>query len=310
MAIPINQKDCVTVRHNLGLPDCIIENGRLTGYILVPKGWSLDTTTDTFDKAYVNDQIQLGNFIPILGAVEATNNTPESTTEEFQGGVLSVVRNGLPYYTFKFLKGGWKFASALYTYNSQQAFDVLFVFSSGAIAGATSGTTFTGFDLGMLNTGTYMFTDGSVSASVSVTMQLMNETQFNRDVAILDASVLDFNVNTEILPITDIVLTARADASDAKVYFKAQFRMNLNTNLLGIAIANLRSFVNDAVDVITPASLSYNSLTEEYEYTPTAVLIASDTVVVQLYDSVNVADAAIIGTKYYKGKSNTAVTVA
>jgi len=155
-----------------------------------------------------------------------------------------------------------------------------------------------------------MFTDGSVSASVSVTMQLINEVQFNRDVAILDSSVLDFNVNTDINPITDIVLTARADASDAKVYFKAQFRINRDTNLLGIAIANLRAFVNGAVDIITPASLTYNSLTEEYSYTPTAVLIASDTVTVQLYDSIAIADAAKIGTKFYKGTSNTAVTVA
>ncbi|CAB4152210.1 hypothetical protein UFOVP584_63, partial [uncultured Caudovirales phage] len=99
-----NQKDCLTTRKNLGLSDCILQEGRLTGKILVPKGWSINLTTDTFDKDYVNDQIQLGNFIPILGAVEATNNTPEATTEEYQGGVMSVVRNGLPQFTFKYLR--------------------------------------------------------------------------------------------------------------------------------------------------------------------------------------------------------------
>ena len=308
--ILINQKDCLTVRKNLGLPDCIIQEGRLTGFIIVPKGWAINLTTDTFDKDYVTEQIQLGNFVPVLGAVEATNGTPEATTEEFQGGVMAVVRNGLPYFTFKFLKGGWKFASALYTYNSQQAFDVLFVFSTGAIAGATNGTELTGFDLGMLNTGTYMFTDGATSSSVSVMMQLINEVQFNRDVVLLDASVLDFKVNTDISPITDIVLIARADASDNKVYFKAKFAMNENTTLMAIAIANLRSFVNGVVDVITAASLSYNSLTDEYVYTPTATLTVGDKVVVQLYDSVAVADAAKIGTKFYKGTSNEATTVA
>ena len=68
--ILFNQKDCLTTRKNLGLPDCIIQEGRLTGKILTPKGWSINLTSGTFDLAYVNEQIQLGNFIPILGAVE------------------------------------------------------------------------------------------------------------------------------------------------------------------------------------------------------------------------------------------------
>jgi len=299
--ILFNQKDCLTTRKNLGLPDCIIQEGRLTGKILVPKGWSLNLTSGTFDLAYVNEQIQLGNFIPILGAVEVTNNTPEATTEEYQGGVMSVVRNGLPQFSFKFLRGGWKFANALHTYNSFQAYDVLLVFSSGAIAGATNGTTMSGFDLGMLNTGTYMFTDGSVSSSVLTTIQIVNEAQFNRDVALLDASVLDFNVNTDINPITDIVMTGRADVSEGKVYFKATFDMNQATNLLSIAIPNLRCTIDGVADTITALSLVYNSTTKEYEFVPTTTLTTGQSVVVQLYDSAESVACTKIGNRFYKG---------
>lgn len=305
----INQRDCATSRKNLGLSDCVLKEGRLTGFMLTPKGWSLALTAD-FDRAYVDDQVQLGNFIPFTGAVEATNGTPEPTTEEYQGGIKSVVRNGLPEYTFKFLKGGWKFSNALHTYNSFQAYDVLFIFDSGAIAGATNGTELTAFDLGMLNTGSYMFTDGSVSASVSTTIQLINEVQFNQNVALLDRQSLDFSVNTDIMPITDIILTARADASEAKVYFKATFEMNQSSLLGGIAIANLKSFVNGVADTITAASLTYNSSTTEWSYTPTAVLAATNTVVVQLFDATNSVAVAKIGTRYYKGTSNTAITAA
>lgn len=302
-----NQKDCLTTRKNLGLPDCILQEGRLTGFIMTPKGWAINLTTDTFDLDYVNEQIQLGNFIPVLGAVEATNNTPEATTEEYQGGVMSVVRNGLPNFTFKFLKGGWKFANALYSYNSFQAFDVLFVFSSGAVAGATNGTTLSGFDLGMLNSGTYMFTDGNTSASVSVTMQLINETQFNRDVALLDASVLDFNVNSDINPITDIVMTGRADVSEDKVYFKPTFDMNQSTTLGGIAIANLRVTIDGTATTIVALSLTYNAPTKEWSFEPTTAFTTSSSIVVQLYDSVNNVATAKIGTRYYKG-ATTAIT--
>lgn len=308
--ILFNQKDCLTTRKNLGLPDCIIQEGRLTGKILVPKGWSLNLTSGTFDLAYVNEQIQLGNFVPILGAVEVTNNTPEATTEEYQGGVMSVVRNGLPQFVFKYLKGGWKYANALYTYNSFQAFDVLFVFSSGAIAGATNGTTLSGFDLGMLNNGTYMFTDGSVSASVSTTIQIINETQFNRDVALLDASVLDFNVNTDLFPITDIVMTGRADVSNDKVYFKAKFAMNQSTNLGGIAIANLRVTIDGVVSTIVALSLTYDALTNEWAFEPTTAFTTSSAIIVQLYDSVAVTDVAKIGTKFYKGATASITPVA
>lgn len=308
--ILFNQKDCLTTRKNLGLPDCIIQEGRLTGKILVPKGWSLNLTSGTFDLAYVNEQIQLGNFVPILGAVEVTNNTPEATTEEYQGGVMSVVRNGLPQFVFKYLKGGWKYANALYTYNSFQAFDVLFVFSSGAIAGATNGTTLSGFDLGMLNNGTYMFTDGSVSASVSTTIQIINETQFNRDVALLDASVLDFNVNTDLFPITDIVMTGRADVSADKVYFKAKFAMNQSTNLGGIAIANLRVTIDGVVSTIVALSLTYDALTNEWAFEPTTAFTTSSAIIVQLYDSVAVTDVAKIGTKFYKGATASITPVA
>jgi len=296
-----NQKDCLTVRKNLGLPDCILQEGRLTGKILAPKGWSLDLTSGTFDKDYVNEQIQLGNFIPILGAVEVTNNTPEATTEEYQGGVMSVVRNGLPQFNFKYLRGGWKFANALYTYNSFQAYDILFVFSSGAVAGATSGTSLTGFDLGMMNSGTYMFTDGNTSSSVTTSIQIINEAQFNRDVALLDASILDFNVNTEIFPITDIVMTGRADVSESKVYFKATFDMNQATRLGGIAIANLKCYKNGVDTVITALSLSFNSTTQEWQFTPTGAFTTADKFIVELYDSVAVTDVAKIGNRYYKG---------
>lgn len=297
----INQRNCETTRKNLGLSDCILQEGRLTGFIITPKGWNLNLTSGVFDLAYVNDQIQQGIFVPVLGAVEATTNTPEATTEEYQGGVKAVVRNGLPEFTFKFIKGGWKFANALYTYNSQQAFDVLFVFSSGAVAGATNGTTLSGFDLGMLNSGTYMFTDGNTSSSVSVSMQLMNEVQFNRDVAMIDAEVMDFNINTDIQPITDIVMTGTADVSEGKVYFTPKFDSNQASILGGIAIANLRVTINGVVDSIQAGTLLYDATNTRYEFEPTATMTTSTPVVVQLYDSVNAIAVAKIGARMFKG---------
>ena len=63
MANIINQKDCLTTRKNLGFSDCVIEFGIVDGFILTPKGWSLDLTSLTFNKEYVNDQIQQVTYL-------------------------------------------------------------------------------------------------------------------------------------------------------------------------------------------------------------------------------------------------------
>lgn len=299
MSIAINQRNCLTSRKNLGLPDCIVEAGRPVGFILVPDGWSLNLTTDTFNLEYVNTQIQLGRFVPVLGAVEFTNNTPESTTEEFQGGIKSVVRQGLPEFTFKFIKGGWKFASALYTYNSQQAFDILIVHENGVISGSSNGTVLRGFDLGMLNSGTYMFTDGNTSGYVNVMMQLVNADQYNREVAMLTPDALDFNPTSDLFPITDIVMTGTANASDGKIYLSARFAMNEASILGGLSSSNLTLTIDGVSDTVS--GYNYNTSTLKYELFPTSALIAGNKVVVQLYDFDTPVDTAKIGTKFYKG---------
>lgn len=295
----INQKNCNNTIKNLGVPDCIINNGRITGMIAVAPDWTIDTTSGTIDQTTVNDLIQDGTFIPILGAVEVVNGTPEPTTEEYQGGIMSVVRNGLPMFTFKFLKG-WAYARALYSLNSFQSYKVLLVFEDGSIAGTVDGTTFSGYSLGMLNTNTYFHTDGSVSGYVNTVIQLTSQDEYNLNTAVIDRSTLGFNANG-LFPITSIIMTGRADVATNTVFFKAKFEMNQASNLGGIAIANLKSFVNGVADTIVALSLTYNPSTEEWSYEPTATLTTSDTVVVQLYDATNSIAVAKIGVKYYVG---------
>jgi hypothetical protein len=309
MAILINQKDCNTTRKNLGIPDCVVQNGRITGKILTSPSWEVNLSSGTFDKDYINEQIQNGTFTPVLGAIECVNNTPEATTEEYQGGIMSVVRNGLPQLAFKFIKGGWAFARALYSYNSQQAFGMLLVFEDGSIAGYTDGTVLKGFSLGMLNSGTYMHTDGATSGSVTTTVQLISTTEYNLDAAVVDRSTLGFDANT-LKPITDITMTGRADVSEDKIYFKANFTQNQATQLAGIAIANLKLYLDGVADTIVALSLSYNTTTKEWVLESTTPFTTSTKVVVELYDSVNSIDVAKIGNVYYKGTTGEITPVA
>lgn len=311
MAVLINQKNCDTTRKNLGVPDCVLLHGRITGFIATSTDWSINLTSGTADSAYFNAQIQQLKLTPVLGAVEVTNNTPEATTEEYQGGIMNVVRNGFPQFAFKFIKGGWAYARALYSYNSFQSFNMLLVFEDGSIGGYSDGTTFRGFTLGMLNTGTFMHSDGNTSGSVTTTMQLTSTDEYNLYSAVLDRSTLGFNAN-DLFPVTDIYMTGRADVSEGKVYFKAQFDQNRASNLGGIAIANLRCTLDGVTDTITALSLIYEPTTEEWEFEPTSAFTTATDIVVQLYDAtaspaVNIAK---IGTKYYKGTTGSITPVA
>jgi len=299
MAVLINQKDCSKTIKNLGVPDCVVQNGRVTGFIAVSPSWSINIDTDTFTETLVNEWIQDGTFIPVLGAVEVPNGTPDDTTEEFQGGIMAVVRSGLPMFTFKFIKG-WSYSRALYSMNSFQQYKLLLVFEDGSISGALNGATLSGYSLGMLNTGTFFHTDGNTSGFSNTIIQLTNANEYNLDTAVLDRSVIGFNANN-LLPITDIYMSGRADVSDGKVYFKALFEMNRSNSLGGIAIANLRCTIDGVADTITALSLVYEPTTQEWEFEPTTTLTTAQSIVVQLYDSVNSVATAKIGQRFYKG---------
>lgn len=295
----INQKDCNVTRKNLGVPDCILQNGRVVGFIAVDPAWQLDLSTDTFTSAEANALIQDGTFVPILGGVEVINNTPEPTTEEFQGGVTSVVRNGLPMFAMKNVKS-WAYARALYSMNSFQEYSTLLVFEDGSISGAVNGNIFSGYTTGMLNTGTFNHTDGAVSGNSVTTWQIINADQYNLYTAVLDRSTLGFDANA-LFPITDITMVGRADVSEQKIYFKPTFAMNGASTLGGIVTGSLRFTINSVVDTITALSTTYDPITKEYSFEPTTAFILADDLQVTLYDTVNSVAVAKIGQKYYEG---------
>lgn len=86
--------------------------------------------------------------------------------------------------------------------------------------------------------------------------------------------------------------------------------MNQASPLMGVAIANLRASVNGVSDTITPASLTYDAVTNEYSFVPTTAVVIGQSWVVQLYDTVNTIDVAKIGQRYYKGATKAIIAVA
>jgi hypothetical protein len=305
MAI-ITGVDCTTSRFGSGLEACQAIEGLPNGVILVPKGWSLEKATDTFDKAYVQEQCQLGNFIPLVGCFEMISETPDATTQESQSGLLEVVRQGKPTFTATF-KQGLAFQKIAYSYNSYQQYDTLITYETGYIKCAESvdGTQIKGLTTGMLNTNGYTENNGTTSASTILKFQVTNPFEYNQYVNLL--TDLDFDPNSELFGITDVNIVGRADASDNKVYIKPTWKWNDLFTITGLAAANLRLTVGGVTNAIVGA-ITYNATTKEYAITPTATLAAADVVTVTLADGA--VNTAKVGNKFYSGTTGNVVTVA
>jgi len=304
-----NGYSCAINRNGTGMESCQPPDGLPSGAIFVPKGWELNKTTDTFDSAYVDEQIQLGNFTPFVGTFEMTGNTPEATTQESQSGLISVVRQGKTTFTMVFKKGR-AFQAAAYSFNSDGEYDVLLVFETGLILGAESvdGTKVKGLTVGMVNTNGYAENTGTTSAQTSMMFQIINPFEYNQNFFVF--SSLDFDPQSKQGIVDAVLKLDSVDVSDSKAIFAMNWKWNEAFPLLGGDTANFR-LVNAATGVaLTTDDVIRNSTTGKYELTTTTAPTLAALYYVQLYDGTVPATATKIGTKFYKGQSNSVAATA
>lgn len=292
--------NCTTDRLGTGMESCQTIEGLPSGLILTPKGWSLSKTSGTFDKTYVQAQIQAGLFIPMVGCFDAVSETPDPTTEESQSGLMSVVRQGKPTFTFTF-KNGLAGHKARYSYNSYNEYDALIVYESGVIKCAESvdGANIKGMTIGMLNTGGYSENNGTNSASSILKFQVTNPQEYNQYVTLL--SGLDFNPNTEINGITDVKLTGSADATNNDILLNAVWLHNEQFNFTFFTSNDFKVTIEGVEQPID--TVSYNSTTKQYTIAMDYNFGAGDEIVVELYDGNESLPCVKVGDKFYRGTS-------
>lgn len=303
-----NGYSCVTNRKGTGMESCQPPDGLPVGWFLVPKGWELDKDAD-FDSAYVDEQIQLGNFIPFVGTFEMTGTTPDPTTQESQSGIVSIVRQGKPTFTGIFKKGR-AFQAAAYSYNSDGEYDVLLVFDTGLILGAQSvdGTKVKGLTAGMVNTNGYSENTGTTSAQTSMMFQITNPLEYNQNFFVF--SGLDFDPQSKQGIVDATMVLDSVDVSDSKAIFSFVWQWNDAFGILGGEAADFR-LVNSVTGVaLTTDTVTYNSTTGKYELETTTAPTLAATYYVETYDATATVAVTKIGTKFYKGRSNAVAATA
>jgi hypothetical protein len=300
--------DCTTSRLGSGLENCQPIEGLPNGVILTPKGWSLNKTSGTFDKAYVQEQVQLGNFVPLVGCFEAVAETPDATTQESQSGLIEVVRQGKPVFTCTYKKG-LAFQKIAFSYNSYQQYDALITYETGYIKCAESvdGTSIKGLSVGMLNTNGYTENNGTNSASTILKFQVTDPFEYNQYVNLL--TDLDFNPNTELFGITDVTLTGRATNGGTRLFVKAAWLHNEQFPITGLSATNFKLTLN-GTDIPLDGAVTYDSTTKEYSIPPDSAITTGQSWIVTLYDDANDVACAQLGNKFYRGNTGAFVVTA
>lgn len=290
---------CLTSRYGTGTESCQPVEGALAGFWLVEKGWTLTKASDTLDSTYVDEQIQLGKIIPFVGCFEGIVETPDATMQESQTGVSSVVRQGLPVFTFTFKKG-LQFHKAAFSYNTDNEYDVVLVYKTGylKVVESVDGTEIKALTVGMLNTNGYQENTGSASSQTVVKFQVTNESEYNKYSYLL--TNLNFDPQSKN-GITDVnIVIHSADVSDDSVVFSVVWKGNEQFSITGLDTTELSlrcNGVENGFDTIT-----YSSSTGRYTGVPTTTLVSGQSAVTYTTGSV-ADDVAKLGSKFYRGES-------
>lgn len=280
-------------------------NKQIKSFIIVPRSWKLTPSElETFDLAEAIGLVQDTTFDPFLNAVGYTDNTPDATTEDYDGGVTAVVRNGKPQWEFRY-KQGLGVQKAAYSKNSFQQYAVLLVDAAGNVFGIrTAAGNFKGINLSMLNTATLKFTAGDTTSSTSVMMQVENEEEFNTSLDFITAESLGFDFNKDVMPIVNATITAVTTTA-------ASFVISVNSlNSKGYGIEGLDETDFLFVDQSDNSTVTITSVTPVAANPGQYTIVlsgasASDVVKPYLYDTAAGVYTALVGDDLlYKGEGD------
>lgn len=303
----INALNCNKENLGLGVVECEARLKDFKSFFLVPKSWRITLTElETLTLPEIVGLVQNDTWQPFLNSVEFVNNTPDPTTKEYTGGVMSVIRNGKPQYSFEF-DNGIGFHKAAYSKNSFNNYNVIIVDSAGTLVGAVTadGLSFTGLTASMVNTRTYVPQVGDETAKTLVEFQLSNEDQFNKRMAIITTDQSGVDVNSELMGVIGVNIAATASVASG---FNVDVTAVNNTifGIEGLVVDNFR-----VINTVTNAVLAIDTVVAgtvpgNYVIDTTTPPTASTSYILEMYDATATppTNTALVGdNQLYRGQS-------
>lgn len=261
---------CGGANADTGKLGCQIEWGTPLHVIGISKGFVIPKATE-FNKTYIDSQIQLGKFIPLIGAESFENESSEDAVTTNSRGVERLNTLGLPKYKFGY-EEGHEFYKEMSKLTSFKALDFIFADEEGNWRMATTSTgDFKGFTSGqaiamMTNTKTL----GGDPESKAFSIQLLDRIQWDLNYAFALRSQLDFSPE-EIDGINGVKFSFDAipAAAATSFDFTAVLAADGLTPVEGLVDADIQYSVDG---VTTAAAIAENS---PGKYTATVVAVGA-----------------------------------
>lgn len=141
----LNSLNCIADAGNTGVGSCSLDFKKIVGAILTPKGYTIPSSA-LADSAALLAQLQAdteavnkaSRIYPIMGFVNAEDNSTGLQKQTFSYGVEAPVRDGINNWGFQFVKGGLSLLQKLRLFNKSTAYDFLFVDDENKILGTAS----------------------------------------------------------------------------------------------------------------------------------------------------------------------------
>lgn len=261
-----------------------------------------------FDKTYIDTQIQLGNFIPLIEADSFEELSSEDSMNTNARGVERLSVYGLPKYKLTFQEGH-EFYKQTARLTSFKSLDLIFGDEEGNWKLAVTSTgDFKGFSCGqVLSMLTKTKVQGGDPESKSVTFQMLDRMEWDINYAILDRSTLTFSPS-EIDGINGVLIyVSPIKAADTKLKAKVVLAADKVTPAQGWEASNFMVTANGTK--LTPAPAVVEVLPGEYEFTITAQAVGKK-IAVSTYDDIVKAQAILLDGVLYRGVSAVVVVEA
>jgi len=296
---------CGGANADTGKLGCQLEWGTPLHAIGIQKGFAIPAAT-VWNKAYIDSQIQLGKFVPLIGAESFDNESSEDQVTTNSRGVDRLNTLGLPKYKFGF-EEGHAFYKELANLTSFKALDWMFADEEGNWRMAVRGDgDYGGFSAGqtiamLTNTKTL----GGDPESKSVSIQLLDRVQWDKNYVFATRDQLDF-APEEIDGVNGITFSFDAvPAAAATTFdFTAVLKSDGVTPVEGLVDADMRY----TVDGITTAMAIVENTPGKYTGTVVAIS-AAEVLGIETYNIPTLTAIVLNGGVLYRGKIVTATAV-
>ena len=305
MAFKLNtQGNCTSDTRGTGLGDCVKQYGDLLGIDNYTKGWSLNTTTDTFPtEAEYKTLIQDGTIYPLNNLFSFEQNTPDNEFATGSTGKKSEIRGGKPEYALTWDEGGC-FHKGLFSLRGKNRWDIAFKFETGVLfAQNVAGTELKAFDSGMFSVTTMKFQQGTDPEMSTATFQFNSAVELNSRSVFYTWDDLGYDMNSESGVVNVNVAFETAPTAALTVNVEVLDDCNRSVSVLGLESTD---FTLGGVQATTTAiaSSAYNAA-GYYVLTLDAALESADTIFISVAEAGSEAAENSSG-QLYKGVSATA----